>query len=169
MAIVLIILGIQIVYVSFFTLRMILMLKGRLYLASALSAIEVLIYILGLSLVINNLNNFANVAAYCGGYALGVISGTKIEERMALGFLTVEMITRDISNVIPDTLRSHGYGVTNWFAEGREGPRQVLMILTKRGNLAKLQSLILCLDPKAFLVSYEPKTFNGGFLARKVF
>ncbi|KKM10550.1 hypothetical protein SY88_12790 [Clostridiales bacterium PH28_bin88] len=165
---VIIILGIQLVYVSFFTLRMILMLKGRVFFASLLSSVEVFVYLTGLSLVINSLNNPLNVAAYCGGYAMGVVLGSKIEEWMALGFVTVEVITRDTSRSIPEQLRNRGYGVTNWLAEGREGSRQVLKVLTKRRNLALLQETILSMDDKAFIVSYEPKAFNGGFLARRV-
>jgi len=47
---------INIVYVSFFTIRMILTLKGYRYLAAFVSVFEVLIYVLGLGLVINHLN-----------------------------------------------------------------------------------------------------------------
>lgn len=45
---VLIILVINIVYVSFFTIRMILTLKGQRYLAAFISMIEVVIYVSGL-------------------------------------------------------------------------------------------------------------------------
>ena len=51
-AIVIIILVINIVYVSFSTIRMILTLKGRRYLAAFVSTFEVIVYILGLSIVL---------------------------------------------------------------------------------------------------------------------
>ena len=49
---VVIILIINIVYVSFFTIRMILTLKGRKYLAALVSMFEVVFYVLGLGLVL---------------------------------------------------------------------------------------------------------------------
>ncbi|MCI4140361.1 DUF5698 domain-containing protein, partial [Bacillus vallismortis] len=50
-AMLLIILIINIVYVSFFTIRMILTLIGQRYLAGGISTIEILVYVTGLSLV----------------------------------------------------------------------------------------------------------------------
>ena len=77
-----IILIINIVYVSFFTIRMILTLKGQRYLAASLSMIEVVIYVLGLGLVLNNLDEIQNLVAYALGYGIGVIVGMKIEEKL---------------------------------------------------------------------------------------
>ncbi|MFP3637420.1 DUF5698 domain-containing protein, partial [Bacillus sp. SIMBA_033] len=48
---VLIILIINIIYGSFFTIRMILTVKGRRYFAAGISTIESLVYVTGLSLV----------------------------------------------------------------------------------------------------------------------
>jgi len=62
-----IILIINIVYVSFFTIRMILTLKGQRYLAAGLSTIEVVIYVVGLGLVLENLNEIQNLVAYAVG------------------------------------------------------------------------------------------------------
>ncbi|MBO1909623.1 hypothetical protein J4G37_33075, partial [Microvirga sp. 3-52] len=86
---VLIIFAINIVYVTFFTVRMILTLKGYRYIAAGVSMIEVVVYVVGLGLVLDNLNEIQNLVAYAIGYGCGVIIGTKIEEKMALGYITV--------------------------------------------------------------------------------
>ena len=86
---VVIIFSINIVYVTFFTLRMILTLKGYRYIAALISMVEVVIYIVGLGLVLDNLNEIQNLVAYAVGYGTGVIIGTKIEEKMALGYIMV--------------------------------------------------------------------------------
>ena len=52
----LIIIGINVVYVSLFTLRMILTIKGQKALASVLSIVEVFIYLMGLTLVLDRLD-----------------------------------------------------------------------------------------------------------------
>lgn len=126
-----IILVINVVYVSFFTIRMILTLKGRRYLAALISIFEVIIYVIGLGLVLDNLNQIQNIIAYAVGYGIGVIVGMKIEEKLALGFITVNVITKEYDNDMPNLLREKGYGVTNWAANGLEGDRMALQILTQ--------------------------------------
>lgn len=165
---VMIILAIQITYVSFFTVRMIFTLKGKRNLASIISTIEIFIYITGLSIVLDRLDNPINLIAYSAGYGLGVLVGTKIEERLALGYVTVQVITQYIDEYLPRTLRESGYGVTSWFAKGMDGDRLVLYVLTKRKNQQKLFKAIKELDSRAFIMSHEPTLFHGGFWAKKI-
>ncbi|MCP3742500.1 DUF2179 domain-containing protein [Rossellomorea sp. BNER] len=163
-----IILIINVVYVSFFTIRMILTLKGYRYVAAFVSMIEVVIYVVGLGLVLDNLNQIQNLVAYAVGYGLGVIVGMKIEEKLALGYITVNVITKEYDRNLPHELRSKGYGVTNWAANGLEGDRMALQILTPRKYEMKLYQTIKELDPKAFMIAYEPKAIHGGFWVKSV-
>ena len=163
-----IILIINIVYVSFFTIRMILTLKGYRYIAALVSMVEVVIYVVGLGLVLDNLNQIQNLVAYAVGYGIGVIVGMKIEEKLALGYITVNVITKEYDKDLPTTLRDKGYGVTNWAANGLEGERMALQILTPRKYELQLYHTIKELDPKAFIIAYEPKTIYGGFWVKAV-
>ncbi|MCH1624687.1 DUF2179 domain-containing protein [Fredinandcohnia quinoae] len=165
---VLIILVINIVYVSFFTIRMILTMKGQRYLAAFISTIEVVIYVIGLGLVLDNLDQIQNLIAYALGYGLGVIVGMKIEEKLALGYITVNVITKEYDKDLPRLLREKGYGVTTWLAQGREGDRQSMQILTPRKYELRLYQTIQEIDPKAFIIAYEPKTIHGGFWVKSV-
>lgn len=165
---VLIIFAINIVYVTFFTVRMILTLKGYRYIAAFISMIEVVIYIVGLGLVLDNLNEIQNIVAYAVGYGTGVIIGTKIEEKMALGYITVNVITTEESRSLPRLLREKGYGVTDWEANGLDGNRKAMQILTPRKYELKLYATIKELDPRAFIIAYEPKTIHGGFWVKTV-
>lgn len=65
-------------------------------------------------------------------------------------------------------LRSEGFGVTVYEGEGRDGKRYRLNILTKRNREEELLDLIDEHDPKAFIVSYEPRKFKGGFLVNSM-
>ena len=163
-----IILIINIVYVSFFTIRMILTLKGQRYLAAGLSTIEVVIYVVGLGLVLDNLNQIQNLVAYAVGYGIGVIVGMKIEEKLALGYITINVITKEYDVDLPKSLRALGYGVTDWAAHGLEGDRMAMQILTPRKYELKLYEKIKELDPKAFIIAYEPKSIHGGFWVKSV-
>lgn len=163
-----IILVINIIYVTLFTIRMIFTLKGQRYFAATVSIVEVIIYIIGLGLVLDNLDRLENLIAYAVGYAIGVLVGMKIEEKLALGYITVNVITKEYEPDIPNALRDKGYGVTNWVAYGREGERLMMEILTSRKSEEHLYKTIKELDPKAFIISHEPKTFYGGFWVKKI-
>ncbi|MFD0051037.1 DUF2179 domain-containing protein [Actinomycetes bacterium NPDC127524] len=163
-----IILAINIVYVSFNTIRMILTLKGQKYLAAFISMIEVIIYVIGLRLVLDNLDQIQNLIAYAAGYGIGVLAGMKIEEKLALGYITVNVISTEQDKNLPKLLREKGFGVTNWEAQGLEGNRMALQILTPRKYELKVYTVIKQIDPKAFIITYEPKTIHGGFWVKSV-
>src|SRR5690625_6222599 len=93
---------------------MILTLKGRRYLAALVSMVEVVIYVLGLGLVLDNLNEIQNLIAYAVGFGLGVISGSIIEEKLALGYISVNVISTNPNLNFIKRLREKGYGVTRW-------------------------------------------------------
>ncbi|HLR08944.1 MAG TPA: DUF2179 domain-containing protein [Bacillota bacterium] len=165
---VIIILVINIVYVTFSTIRMILTLKGRRYLAAAVSTVEIIVYVLGLGLVLENLNHIQNIIAYAVGFGIGVIVGSKIEEKLALGYITVNVISSDPDIEFTRQLREKGYGVTSWYAYGMDGDRLAMQILTPRKYELQLYETIKTIDPKAFIIAYEPKHIHGGFWVKQV-
>lgn len=166
--IIILILVINIVYVSFSTIRMILTLKGRRYLAAAASTIEVVVYVLGLSLILDNLDDIQNIIAYAIGFALGVIIGSIIEERLAIGYVTVNVVSSDPALKFTETLRDAGFGVTTWRSSGLDGDRLSIQVLTSRKRELSLYRLITEIDPRAFIVTYEPKQIKGGFWVKQV-
>lgn len=163
-----IILVINIVYVSFSTIRMILTLKGRRYVAAIVSMFEIVFYVLGLGLVLDNLNQIQNVIAYAVGFGIGIIVGSKIEEKLALGYITVNVISSNPDIEFTRKLRDKGYGVTSWFAYGMDGDRLSMQILTPRKAELRLYETIKEIDPKAFIIAYEPKQIHGGFWVKQV-
>ncbi|WP_368859883.1 DUF2179 domain-containing protein [Escherichia coli] len=65
-------------------------------------------------------------------------------------------------------MRDKGYGVTAWLGSGRDGDRLVMEILAKRKNQSRLYKSILELDPRAFVITVEPKQFHGGFWTKSI-
>jgi uncharacterized protein YebE (UPF0316 family) len=159
---------IQIVYVSAFTLRMILTLKGQKYIAALISTLEVTIYVLGLNLVLSYLDHVASLAVYAIGYALGVLVGSWIEEKLALGYITLKVISNKPDEQMAQVIREAGYGVTSWLGQGRDGDRLIMDILAKRKNQKHLNDLITGLDPKAFVIFHEPNQIHGGFWTKAI-
>ncbi|MFC0331403.1 DUF2179 domain-containing protein [Paenibacillus sepulcri] len=162
------IIAINVVYVSIFTLRLILVIKGRRGAASLMAMAEVFIYLAGLNLVLQNLSNPINMAAYCLGFGIGVYAGSRIEEYLALGYSVVQVIADSAATGLPNKLRDFGYGVTSWMAEGRDGKRLVMQVLVKRSNEKRLMRSIGMVAPKAFVISHEPRQFKGGFWTKMI-
>ncbi|WP_392392034.1 DUF2179 domain-containing protein [Paenibacillus senegalensis] len=156
------------IYVSLSTVRLILVMKARRVLATFISMVEVFVYLMGLTIVLNNIDNPLNIVAYCVGWGSGVWLGIKIEEWMALGYSILQIVVDSGSTSLAVTLRERGFGVTSWLAEGKDGPRLVMQVLAKRANEKKLLKSINELAPKAFVISYEPRYFRGGFWTKRL-
>ena len=163
---VLIIFSISLSFVTLSTIRMILMVKGYQYSAAGLSILEVIINILGLGLVLDNLANVQNLLAYALGFAAGIIVGSKIEDKLSLGYVTANVISQDSSGRLAIQLRDKGYGVTDWETNGYEGKRSSLQILMPKKQEPELYRIVKELDPHAFIVAYDAKTIYGGFWIR---
>lgn len=159
---------INVAYISLNTIRFMLTMKSYRLAASLVSMVEVTIYVVGLGLVLDSLDNYINLAVYALGYGVGIALGIKIEEFLALGYIMVTAIVPNVETKMPEELRDLGYGVTTSLAFGREGDRMVLEILTPRKTERKLYKQISEIEPKTFIISYEPKYINGGFWTRKV-
>ncbi len=158
-------------YVTLSTIRLLLTMKGYRLIAPIVSMFEIIIYVLGLSLVLDSLDNPLNLIIYALGYAIGIGVGIKIEDRLALGYTMVTAIlpsTSQQEDSLPNILRSEGYGVTESYGEGLEGPRLVLEILSPRNKEKNLYQKIKEVESRAFIVSYEPKNISGGFWTKKV-
>jgi uncharacterized protein YebE (UPF0316 family) len=160
---------VQISYVALNSFRVVLMIKGKKYLAGWISTLEIFIYITGLSLLLSHAQSTFGLVIYSVSYGAGIVLGIYIEQRIALGFITLHVISENGEDVaLAAHLRQKGYGVTSWIGEGAQGPRMIYLILAKRKEYDELKKTILALDPKAFIISNEPMNFAGGFWAKKL-
>lgn len=161
---ILLIVLVNISYMSVTTLRMILVIKGYVKIASIISMFEEFIYLVGLTFVLDELNNIWYMAAYCLGWGLGVFIGSVIEKKLALGHIVFEVtIDYEDAKLITE-LREQGYGVTSWDASGRDGRKLCFTLIAKRKLEMAIRKQIVEKNPGAFLVSYEPHTLNGGYI-----
>lgn len=156
------------VYITLNTIRFMLTMKGYRNLAPLISMIEITVYVVGLSLVLNRLDNVWNIIAYALGYGVGVRVGIWVEDKLALGYIMATVILPNTDSPLPQILRNNGFGVTQSRAEGLEGERLVLDILTPRNQERRLYALVNEADAKAFVITYEPKYISGGFWVKRV-
>jgi uncharacterized protein YebE (UPF0316 family) len=137
--------------VSIGTVRMILVISGRPYISAILGFFEVIIWVLAVGGVITHLTNPIALVSYAGGFAVGVIVGMFIEERMALGYRIVRAISTDKTIDLSARLRERGWYVTHVDGKGRSGPVDIAFLLIKRRELSKLRSDVHEIDPKAYI------------------
>ncbi|WP_019416167.1 DUF2179 domain-containing protein [Paenisporosarcina sp. TG20] len=165
---ILLILLLQLIYVPTFTLRTIMLVKGRSGAASLLGFAEALIYVFGLSIVFSGEQTFITMFVYALGFGIGILIGTKIESELAIGYTTLQVILTNNNEALIEELRADGYGVTTFVGHGRDEPRYKLEILTKRNQEEGLYEVIQDYEPNAFIIAYEPKAFKGGFWVKSM-
>ena len=159
---------INLLYITLNTIRVILTMRGYRKAAPLLAIIEVTIYTLGLSLVIEYLSNPIYLVAYALGFGVGIYTGMMIEDRLALGYSVVYIITESVDHTLADSLRKLGYGVTIQTGYGRDGERLVLTVLTPRSTEIRLFRAIEEISPTAFYYSFEAKYIQGGFWTKNI-
>lgn len=159
---------INLVYIMLSTIRTLLTMRGYQKAAPLISIIEVTVYTLGLSMVMQYLSNPIYLIAYALGFGVGIYCGMMIENKLALGYSVVVVYVQNDDHTLANALRERGYGVTIQVGYGRDGDRLILTILTPRSNEVYLRRTIEEIDPKAFYLSYDAKYIHGGFWSKRV-
>ncbi|MFT5207237.1 MAG: hypothetical protein ACI9CF_000986 [Candidatus Omnitrophota bacterium] len=148
--------------VSLSTVRIMLLNKGKIYLAPLLGFFEILIWLLAIRQVFLHLANPACYIGYAGGFAMGTYVGMLIEERLAIGHLVIRVITnRDASELIK-SLDANGYGVTSIDALGSEGNVHVIFTVVKRLKAKNVVEIIKKYNPKAFYTIEDIRSVREG-------
>ncbi|AFA49944.1 DUF2179 domain-containing protein [Acetobacterium woodii] len=155
---------VQLLYVPMLTLRTICMVKNLKILTALFGFLEALISIFALSIVLSGEQSIAEMIVYAIGFAVGLIVGISIEKKLAIGFSSIQVNIEKYNDKLIELLRDDGFGVTVYYGEGKDGKRINLDILTKRKKEKYLLQLINQYEPNAFVMSFEPKMFRGGYL-----
>jgi uncharacterized protein YebE (UPF0316 family) len=156
----------KIAHVSFGTIRIIYLTRGKAYPAAAVGFFEVIIYLIALSMVLQNLDQWQNILVYGLGFAAGNVVGSMIEEKIAIGHVNAQVVTVDACNGLEENLRERGYGVTSMPCYGKEGPHRNLQVMLKRKELPEFLKEMKDSDPDAFITIYDTRKIMGGYFNR---
>lgn len=150
----------RIVDVSMGTLRIIFVTKGMKRVAPLVGFFEVLIWLIAISRIMQDLDNWLCYFAYAAGFATGNYIGMYLEEKLAIGHEMIRVITRkDATNLI-ENLRGKGYGVTSIKAQGIEGEVAVIYIIARRSMIQAVLDEINLFNPRAFYTVESIKYVN---------
>ncbi len=150
----------RIVDVSMGTLRIIFVTKGMKRVAPLVGFFEVLIWLIAISRIMQDLNNWLCYFAYAAGFATGNYIGMYLEEKLAIGHEMIRVITRkDATNLIAN-LRGKGYGVTSIKAQGIEGDVAVIYVIARRSMIQVVLDEINLFNPHALYTVESIKYVN---------
>lgn len=152
--------------VSISVIRTILLVRGKKYQAAALGFVEIFIYIGVLQKIMTQLNDIGNLIAYALGFATGQVVGVFLEQKMAIGDVTAQVITKENEKELVGLLRNEGFGVTVIQGYGRDGIRHILNIVLQRNMLPQFNKLLNQFDKDAFVTVMDTKYIQGGYLKR---
>lgn len=152
---------------SLATFRILMLMRGRSFLAATIGFLEAGFYIFALSEVIKRMDNPLNMLLFAGGFAAGTYVGSMVERIIALGYVNVQIISLDSYETLQVRLREEGFGVTTVEGCGKDGLHYILYVLTKRCNLSKLMHIVSQEDPKAFFSVADTRKIVGGFFPRR--
>lgn len=146
--------------VSLGTLRIIFVSKGMKRIAPLIGFVEVFIWIIAISRIMQNLDNWLCYVAYAGGFASGTYFGLIIEEKLAIGHEMVRVITKRDASDLVKKLKEEGYGVTSVDAQGVDGDVGVIYIIVRRSMLREVLDYINHYNPRALYTIESIKFVN---------
>jgi uncharacterized protein YebE (UPF0316 family) len=149
------------------TLRIIFVSKGKKYIAPILGFFEVLIWIIAISKIMQNLDNYVNYIAYAAGFASGNLIGMIIEEKLALGIQLIRIFTHQNGPGLVKNLNDNGYGATTVEAHGAIEKIHIIYTIVHRNEMEAVLNIIDEFNPKAFYTIEDIRTANEGIFHPK--
>jgi len=149
------------------TLRIIFLSKGKRNIVPVLGFFEVLIWIMAVSKIMQNLDNYVNYFAYAAGFATGNYVGMIIEEKLAMGYLMIRVFANSGGSEMVQTLNSNGFGATVVEARGARDKVNLIYTIVQRNELEKVLGLITDFNPKTFYTIEDVKSVNEGIFSQK--
>lgn len=150
------------------TVRIVMISKGQKFIAPILGFFEILIWLLAISRIFENLDNWTCYLGYALGYATGNYFGLKIEEKLAMGIVKIQIITRKEASALINNLKQAGYGITHHQAHGATENVSIIYSVIKRSEIQKVEEIVKTTNPKAFYSVEDVKSVSHGVFPVKL-
>lgn len=148
--------------VSIGTVRIVMVAKGQKMWAPVLGFFEILIWLLAISRIFQNLDNWTCYMGYALGYATGNYIGLKLEEKLAMGIVKIQIITRKTADELIEKMKAKGYGLTYHDAKGGSEDVSIIYSIVKRTELPKVVEQIKTYNPNAFYTIEDVRFVSQG-------
>ena len=153
----LVIVAARITDVSLGTLRTIFIVQGRTWAATGLGFVEVMVWVVVVTEVVQNLVDPVFVLSYATGFAAGTFVGMRIEAWLGPGRQVVRVFTRK-GQAMAQRLRDEGYAVTEFVGRGVEGPIDLILFEIPRRRATRALPVVRDVDDRALVVVDDVRT-----------
>lgn len=153
--------------VSIGTMRIIFVAKGKRNIAPFLGFFEVLIWIIAISKIMQNLDNYINYVAYAAGFATGNFVGIMIEEKLAMGIQMIRVFANERGPDLVNSLNANGFGATVVEAHGAREKVHLIYTIVQRNDLVNVMEIINNFNPKAFYTIEDIRSAKEGIFSPK--
>ncbi len=143
------------------TFRTILVVQGRKYYAAMTGFFEVLIWIFAMRYIVQHMDHTINLLGYAVGFALGNVMGITLEQRVALGYTQINIVSLHHTDDIANKLRSSKFGVTILPAEGSSGGVSIVIVIAKRKFQKQIMKIVESVDKRAFITVQQSMPYRG--------
>ncbi len=148
---------------TFDTLRMLFVVRGNKGLAWILGFLQSVIFVIAFSSVLSNLDNPLNIIGYAAGFATGNVVGILIEQRLAIGYTLIQIVSSRRGVALAQTLRDNGFAVTEIPARGKDGTVSMLSLSVRRKQVAAVEEIVHATDAEAFVTTEDVRPMRRGF------
>lgn len=143
---------------------MLLAMRNARLLVPIIGFFEVLVWITAVGSAIQHLDSPWHIAGYAGGFATGTVVGLWLEEQLALGLASIQIISRSGGVELAEALREAGFGVTEFVGQGRDGKVEVVQTVVRRRQTRRVLAEVDRWDPEAFVSVEEPRAIRRGWM-----
>ncbi len=160
----------KIIEVALMTVRTVLLTKGHKLFASVIGFVEVVIWILAVSTILGSITDDPlKIVVYAGGFSVGCYLGSWLEEKLALGLVTIQVIVEFTeAKRLAGILRDTGIGVTVVEGEGKLKKRGIVMVHARRKFQSRMLQIMEEHSIQGMISTTETKVIHGGYgLVRK--
>ncbi len=145
------------------TLRVMFIVRGGKLATWLLGFVQSVIFVIAFTYVLNDLSNPLNITAYAAGFATGNVIGMWVEERLAVGYVHLRIISPARGTAIVEHLRAAGYAVTEVAARGKDGMVTLISCSVRRKEVVDVDRLIREIDANAFVTAEDVRRVWRGF------
>jgi uncharacterized protein YebE (UPF0316 family) len=156
----------RLVDVALGTLRIIFVSRSMRNLAPLVGFFESLIWLFAVSQIVLNLNNIMSYFAFAAGFATGNYVGIYLENKLAVGLLSVRVVTSEDGSDLINYLSAQNFGVTSISATGVSGKVRLIISVIKRKDIDEYLRIVKQFNPKAFISIEDVRSVKEGYFLR---
>jgi len=148
------------------TMRLIFVSKGYKAVAPFLGFVEIIIWLIAMSQIMQHLDNWVCYIAYGAGFGMGNYVGILLEQKLSIGNVIIRVFPKKDVTELAEDLRSQTFGVSAVEIQGKEGRKKMLFSVVKRKSINQYVDTVLHHNPNAFYSVEDIKSVSDSYVRK---